>query len=248
MPACSPTKMTARPPEEIEFQRVGPIAQVRLNRPTKLNAITDRMERALLAVWGEIDADDDIRCVVLSGNGERAFCVGADISGEHGGTGIAFGGGLTGIGGPLIELRKPLVAVHGYCLGGGFELAMCADVIVAADDTVFGLPETSIGVIDHCGVVHRAVRRLPHSIAMGMILAGQRLSATEGARYGLVNGVVSTTGLLDEAKRWATRISECSPGATMAAKAAVLRGLEMSLPAALSSRYPQIDAFNTGAR
>lgn len=244
MPACSHTDMI----EEVEFRRVGPIAHVRLNRPAKLNAITDRMERALQAVWREVNADDDIRCVVLSGQGERAFCVGADMSGEHGMAGIAFGGGLTGVGGRLLELSKPLIAaIRGYCLGGGFELAMCADVIIAADDTVFGLPETTIGVIDHCGVVHRAVRRLPVSIAMGMILAGQRLSATEGAQYGLVNVVTSPAGLLEEAEQWASRIAQCPPGAILAAKAAAYCGLEMPLRDALSNRYPEIDAFNRRA-
>ncbi|MBV1689026.1 enoyl-CoA hydratase/isomerase family protein [Novosphingobium sp. G106] len=231
---------------DIEFSREGQIAQVRLNRPSKLNAITDQMEQALQEAWLEINRDDSIVCVILSGAGDRAFCVGADISGAHGETGVGFGGGLTGIGGPLLALNKPLIAaVQGYCLGGGFELAMCADIIVAADSAVFGLPETNIGVIDHCGVVHRAVRRLPVSIAMGMILAGERLSATDAVRHGLVNDLVPCSEMLEAASRWAERVASCSPGANRAAKAATYRGLEMSLPLALASRYPEIDAFNS---
>lgn len=234
------------PSDEIAFVREGPIAHVRINRPEKLNAITDRMERALRDVWSEIDNDDSIWCAILSGAGDRAFCVGADISGEHGNEkDIAFGGGLTGVGGPLITLGKPLIAaVHGYCLGGGFELAMCADMIIAADDAVFGLPETQIGVIAHCGVVHRAVRRLPTPIAMGMILGGERLLAVEAQRHGLVNEVVPRSELLPAATRWAHKVTSCSPAANRAAKAAAYRGLGMTLPAALSACYPEIDAFN----
>lgn len=232
--------------EAIEFSREGPIAHVRINRPDKLNAITDAMERALSEAWAAIDRDDSVSCTILSGGGDRAFCVGADIAGGHGNAiGIAFGGGLTGVGGPLFELRKPLIAaVHGYCLGGGFELAMCADIIIAADNAVFGLPETGIGVIAHCGVVHRAVRRLPVAIAMGMILAGQRLSAADAARHGLVNELVPYSELLETAFRWAHRVAACSPGANIAAKAAAYRGLEVSLPAALTRRYREIEAFN----
>lgn len=234
------------PDDDIVFYHEGPIAHVRINRPDKLNALTDRMERALHAAWTAINEDDSVSCAILSGAGDRAFCVGADMGGEHGNeTGIAFGGGLTGIGGPLIELGKPLIAaVQGYCLGGGFELAMCADIIIAADDTVFGLPETKNGIIGHCGVVHRAVRRLPMAIAMGMILAAERLPCQDAARYGLVNEVVPPSGLPDAALRWAQKVAACSPGANRAAKTAAYRGLEMSLPSALSRRYPEIDAFN----
>lgn len=248
MPACSHTSgpVFRMPCTDIEFSREGQIARVRLNRPRKLNAITDQMERALQEAWLEINRDDSVVCVILSGAGDRAFCVGADMSGAHGSeTGIAFGGGLTGIGGPLLSLNKPLIAaVHGYCLGGGFELAMCADMILAADDAVFGLPETGIGVIGHCGVVHRAVRRLPMPIAMAMILAGKRLTSSEADRFGLVNEVVSSSDLPEAALRWAHDVAACSAGANRAAKAAAHRGLEMPLPSALSTQYPEIDAFN----
>lgn len=229
--------------------REGPIVHVRINRPTKLNAVTDQMEQALQEAWLDINQDDAVVCVILSGVGERAFCVGADMSGGHDEPiGIGFGGGLTGIGGPLLQLNKPLIAaVHGYCLGGGFELAMCADIVIAADNTVFGLPETKIGVIGHCGVVHRAVRRLPMAIAMAMILAGERLSSSDAERYGLVNEIVSSTDLPEAALRWAHKVAACSAGANRAAKAAVYRGLEMPLASALSSRYPEIDAFNCAA-
>src|SRR5690554_1112565 len=113
---------------------------------------------------------------------------------------MAVGGGLTGIGGPLVKLKKPLIAaVQGYALGGGFELAMCADIIVAANTTQFGLPETKVGIIGECGVVHRAVRQLPYRIAMAMILTGERLGAEDAYRYGLVNEVVEAGQQLNAA-------------------------------------------------
>jgi crotonobetainyl-CoA hydratase len=220
---------------------------VRLNRPEKLNAINDEMDLALFETWKTVNEDESIWCCVISGAGERAFCVGADISGARAGqAGLAFGGGLTGVGGPQLALRKPLIAaVHGYCLGGGFELAMCADMIIASEDAIFGLPETSAGIIAHCGVVHRAVRRLPHSIAMGMILANARLSACDAERFGLANKIATKASLLSEAWQWASNVAACSPLANAAAKAAALRGLEGSLTSALTSNHPEIENYGS---
>ncbi|HEY1586093.1 MAG TPA: enoyl-CoA hydratase/isomerase family protein, partial [Polyangia bacterium] len=139
---------------DVELSRDGHVAHVRLNRPKSLNAITHEMDQVLFDAWRDIDADPDVWVAVLSAEGERAFCVGADVSGgAERKRRMALGGGITGIGGPLVTLRKPLVAaVHGYVLGGGFELAMCADIIVTADTAQFGLPETKVGIIGECGV------------------------------------------------------------------------------------------------
>src|SRR3546814_733585 len=127
-----------------------------------MNAITGEMDELLYAAWQRINAEADIWCAILSATGEKAFCIGADVSeGPERKTRMALAGGLTGIGGPLVTLKKPLIAaVQGFCVGGGFELAMCADVIVAAENAQFGLPETRHGIIGECGVVHRAVRQL----------------------------------------------------------------------------------------
>ena len=152
----------------------------------------------------------------------------------------ALGGGLTGIGGPLVKLRTPLIAaVHGYVLGGGFELAMCADIIVAADDTKFGLPETKAGIIGECGVMHRAIRQLPYRVAMAMILTGERLSAADALRFGLVNEVTTLEGLNDAATGWAERRA-ASPLAVQAAKEAVTSRTDMPLEVALATRFESI--------
>ena len=157
---------------DVEFTKDGNVAHVHLNRPKGLNAITGEMDNLLFDAWAAINDDPDIWCAILSAEGEKAFCIGADVSeGPERKTRMALAGGLTGIGGPLVTLKKPLIAaVQGFCVGGGLELAMCADIIVAADTAQFGLPETRHGIIGECGVVHRAIRQLPHHIAMAMIL------------------------------------------------------------------------------
>jgi enoyl-CoA hydratase/carnithine racemase len=229
----------------IGFVKDGTVARVTLDNPKALNAISPTMDDELLAAWREIDADPDIWVAVLDASHGKAFCAGADVSG---GTDrdrrMALGGGLTGVGGPRYVLRKPLVAaVHGYVIGGGFELAMCADVIVAADDAQFFIPEVKAGIIGESGILHRAVRRLPHHVAMGMILTGERLPAAKAEQYGLVNEVVPVAELRAAADRWAGRITAAAPLAVQAAKDAALRGLDMSLEQALGTRYELIEGY-----
>jgi enoyl-CoA hydratase/carnithine racemase len=230
---------------DVEFSREGHVAHVRLNRPKSLNAINGAMEAALAEAWAAINADPEIWVALLSGAGERAFCAGGDVSGEGGhAQRIAFGGGLTGVGGPQLKLKKPLVAaVHGYVLGGGFELAMCADIIVAASNAQFGLPETKVGIIGECGVVHRAIRQLPYRVAMAMILTGDRMPARDALAYGLVNEVVEPADLEGAAARWAAKIVAASPLAVQAAKDAALQGLGWPLDVALSMRYEPIERY-----
>lgn len=230
---------------DVHFSCEGHIAHVRLNRADAMNTITSEMDDLLSQAWRRINDDPDVWCAILSASGERAFCIGADVSGGRDDAGgMAFGGGLTGVGGPLVTLRKPLVAaVQGFCVGGGFELAMCADVIVAADNAQFGLPETKVGIIGECGVVHRAVRQLPHRVAMAMILTGERINAVAAERFGLVNEVVSPADLDTAAFKWATKINAASPLANQAAKAAANRRLGFPLEVALSTRFEEIESY-----
>ncbi len=230
---------------DIEITQDGHIAHVRLNRPKSLNAINEAMDQAMFEAWHRFNDDPDVWVVVLSAAGDRAFCVGADVSGgAERPSRMALGGGITGIGGPLVKLKKPMVAaVQGYVLGGGFELAMCADILIAADTAQFGLPETRVGIIGECGVIHRAIRQLPYHIAMAMILTGERVPAADLKGYGLLNAVVAPDQLMDTAYEWANKIAAASPLAVQAAKHAVLDRLGWPLEVALTSRFEPIEAY-----
>jgi enoyl-CoA hydratase/carnithine racemase len=232
--------------DELLYEVRDHVAYLTLNRPKALNSISHDLDVELAARWDEVDADPDIWAVVLKAAGDRAFCAGADISGGTGAhaSRLALGGGLTGIGGPLRVLKKPLIAaVHGYALGGGFELAMCADIIVAADNAQFGLPEVKAGIIGESGVMHRAIRQLPHHVALALILTGERMRAAEAERFGLVNEVVPFEDLEEATEKWAKKLTAASPLAQQAAKEAVLSRLGGPLEIALSTKYEPIEAY-----
>ncbi|MDB5972816.1 MAG: crotonase [Hydrocarboniphaga sp.] len=233
----------------VEFTCRKHVGEVVLNRPAALNAINDEMEALLAAAWEQIDGDPGIWVAVLRSQGTKAFCAGGDMrEPPQGHAGLSLGGGITGIGGRFRPLRKPLVcAVNGYALGLGFEIALCADILLASSDARFSLPETRNGVIGHCGVVHRAIRQLPHHIALALIIAGETLDAASAARFGLVNECVDVGGLPDAIDRWISKLLQCSPLVAQAAKAAATAGLGVSLPTALSQRYPSIDAYQSTA-
>lgn len=231
---------------DVQLERVGHILHVRLNRPKSLNAINGEMDDALFAAWQEINSDPEIWVGLLSAEGEKAFCVGADVRGGAGKSTrrMALGGGLTGVGGPLLHLKKPLIAaVQGYVLGGGFELAMCADVIVAASNTQFGIPETTAGIMGESGIMHRAIRQLPHRIALSMVLTGERLGAAEARQYGLINEVVEFSGLMQAANRWAEKLTAAAPLAAQAAKQALVQRAGWPLDIALATRFEPIEAY-----
>jgi crotonobetainyl-CoA hydratase len=229
---------------DVEFSVDGHVASVRLNRPKALNSVTPEMDAAMADAWAEINSNPQIRVAVLSAEGERAFCAGADVKVEQAGPRVAFGGGITGVGGPLVAVQKPLVAVvQGYCLGGGFEMVMCADVIVAADTTQFGMPEVKAGILGESGIMHRSIRQLPYRIAMAMILTGDRLAAADALKFGLVNEVVGYDELGDATANWTEKLLAASPLAQQAGKEAVLSRLAGPLEVALATKYEPIEAY-----
>jgi enoyl-CoA hydratase len=215
-------------------ERRDPVALVRLNRPEVLNALSDELMDELAEALGALDGDDGVRCIVLAGN-ERAFAAGADIGGLAGSTAIGrWRGRRMERWEAIRRVATPLVAaVSGHCLGGGCELAMACDLIVASESARFGQPETGLGVIPGAGGTQRLTRAVGKAIAMDVILTGRTLSAREAERHGLVARVVAREAWLDEALRVADAVAERAPVAQRLAKAAVLHAFDTSLEAGL---------------
>lgn len=218
----------------------GHLRIVTVNRPEVMNAINSEAAFELERVWDEFAERDDLWVGILTGAGDRAFSAGNDLKRQAAGT--RGGRPRTGFGGLAhrFDLHKPLIAaVNGVAMGGGFEMALACDIIVASENAVFALPEPRVGFMAGGGGVHRLPRMIPRKQAMGMILTGRRVSAQEGRELGFVNEVVETGGVLAAARRWAELILECSPMAVRAAKEAVYKGLdEISLEDAIRKVYP----------
>lgn len=215
-------------------EREEPIAVVLLNRPDVMNALNDEVMDELARVLGELDDDEAVGCLVLGGS-ERAFAAGADI-GEMAEADAMdmYDARRTDRWDALRKLRTPLVAaVSGYCLGGGCELAMACDLIVASESARFGQPETGLGIIPGAGGTQRLTRAVGKAKAMDVILSGRFLDAHEAERAGLVARVVAREAWLDEAKRVAREIASKGPVAQRLAKEAVNRAYESTLETGL---------------
>jgi len=213
------------------------IALIRLNRPEALNALNNSLMDELATALQAADNDPQIRCIILTGS-DKAFAAGADIS-EMAAKSFAdiFGRDLFGTSVETITtLRKPVIAaVAGYALGGGCELAMMCDIILAADNAKFGQPEINLGIIAGLGGTQRLTRAIGKSKAMEMHLTGRMMDAQEAERSGLVSRVVPQPELLAEARKLASKIAEKSSLAVMAAKEAVNRSYESTLTDGLLS-------------
>jgi enoyl-CoA hydratase len=220
----------------VEADRDGAVAVVLLNRPEQLNALSDELMDELVSTLEELDRDESVRAIVLGGN-DRAFAAGADI-GE-----LAQASAIDLYYQRRVErwdairgLWTPLVAaVSGYCLGGGCELALSCDLIVASETAQFGQPETGLGIIPGAGGTQRLTRAVGKAVAMDVILSGRRLNADEALQAGIVARVVAKEAWLEEAKRVARHIAEKGPVATRLAKESVDRAYETTLGAGLEA-------------
>jgi len=225
-------------------QDEGRLRIVTINRPEVMNALTMEASHELERVWNEFAARDDLWVGIVTGAGDRAFSAGNDLKAQA--AGKRGERPRTGFGGLAwrFDLHKPVIAaVNGVAMGGGFELALACDIIVAAENAVFALPEVRVGLIAAGGGVHRLPRMIPQKIAMDMLLTGRRVSAKEGKELGFVNEVVGVGEALAAARRKAEQILECSPMAVRATKEAVLRGMdETSLETAVRTVYPTTQA------
>jgi enoyl-CoA hydratase/carnithine racemase len=237
--------------EFVSVEKDGPITTVTLNRPEVMNALHSPAHFELDAIFNDFAADKDQWVAIVTGAGERAFSAGNDL--KHQAAGLRTAGPPTGFAGltSRFDLIKPVIAaVNGVAMGGGFEIALACDLIIASETAVFALPEPRVGLAALAGGLHRLPRQIGLKRAMGMILTARRVSAKEGYELGFVNEVVAPGELLAAAKRWAKTISELSPMSIRASKQTVMRGLdEPSLEAALKgqSAYPAVAAMYRSA-
>jgi len=216
--------------ENILLTKEIPIAIIQLNRPEVLNALNHESMRELTAVLGQLDSDESVNCIIITGN-EKAFAAGADIKEMAEADAIEM---LSrddfSLWDKIGKIKKPLIAaVSGFALGGGCELAMMCDLIVASETAKFGQPEIDIGVMPGAGGTQRLARTIGKHKAMEMVLTGEMIDAREAMRLGLVNSVVPIESYLEEAKKLAKNIASKPPVAVRLAKESVLKSFETSL-------------------
>ena len=207
------------------FAVSGFVATVTLARPDVLNAIDPATEAELQRIWSELEQRSDVRVIVLTGQGERAFCVGADMKNPSM-SGLEYWAAPRpgGFGGIALRdsLNVPVIArVNGFALGGGFEMVLGCDLVVACEEASFGLPEPLVGRLPLDGGMTLLQRQIPHRVAMGMLLTGQRIGAAKALDFGLINEVVPRAQLDAAVARWVGQILACAPLSVQAIKQVV---------------------------
>jgi dehydration protein DpgD len=230
----------------VDYEKKGHVAYITLNRPEVLNAMDLRTHEELAGIWDDFEADNRMRVGVLAGKGSRAFSVGQDLEelarrNEAGVKASSFGSkGLPGW--PRLTerfaLSKPVVAqVSGYAIGGGFELALACDIIVAADNATFALPEAKMGLIPGAGGVFRLPRQIPLKVAMGHLMTGRHMTAQRAYELGLVNEVVSLDQLQACVDGWVNDLLRCAPLSLRAIKEASAAAASLTLEAAFQTEF-----------
>jgi enoyl-CoA hydratase len=223
------------PEQYILVEHEEPIAIATINRPEKLNALNWALVAELADALEALDRDDAIRCIVLTGAGDRAFAAGADIGEMSDKTPMRMAAGGFESWERIRRIKKPIIAaVGGYALGGGDELAMHADIIIASEKAKFGQPEILIGVMPGAGGTQRLARTAGKFRAMEICLTGEQVSAQEMHAYGVVNRVVPDGQHVEEAKKLARSIAAKPPLAVRMIKEAILAAFEMPLEAGLA--------------
>src|SRR6202171_2523790 len=226
----------------LKYEKRNHIAYITFNRPERLNALHPPCHIEMDNVWDDFVADKQTWVAIVTGAGDKAFSAGNDLrwtaeNREQVTEGLRGKGGFAGIT-ARYDIHKPIIAaVNGFALGGGFEIALACDIIIAAESARFGLPEPRVGLMAAAGGVHRLPRHIPLKIAMGMMLTGKHITAQEAAKWGIVNEVVPLKDLISTAEKWAREIMECSPISIQASKQAAMDGLGLSMQDANAKRY-----------
>jgi crotonobetainyl-CoA hydratase len=229
-----------------KVERKGPITVVTLNRPEVYNALHTDAHNELHEVFNDFAADPSQWVAIVTGAGDKAFCAGNDLkwqaSGGKRGWNTSGFAGLT----HRFDNDKPIIAaVNGVAMGGGFEIALACDLIIASENATFALPEPKVGLAALAGGLHRLPRQIGMKRAMGMILTARHVSAKEGLELGFVNEVVPQGEALNAALRWAETICKVSPMSIRASKQAIEKGMTGSLEQALANQmnYPAVKAM-----
>ncbi len=219
--------------ELIEVEKKGRLTIITINRPEVMNAMSPPTSAEMSEALDEFSGDEDQWVCILTGAGDRAFSAGNDLKwqAEHGPAKVIqevmkIKGGQGGIC-RRYDCYKPIIAaVNGLALGGGFEVALSCDIIIAAEHAEFGFPEPRVGTIAVENGIYRLTRRIPYHAAMGILLASKRITAQQALRYGLVNEVVPLNDLMPTAESWAAEIMKGAPLSIQATKEAAVRGYD----------------------
>lgn len=230
-------------PEYCSVEKEGRLTIVTIERPDVMNALHPPANAELGKVFDEFAADPEQWVAIITGAGDRAFSAGNDLKYQASG-GDMSGRPATGFAGLTSRFDNPkpvIAAVNGIAMGGGFEIALACDLIIAAENAIFALPEPRVGLAALAGGIHRLPREIGMKQAMSMLLTGRRVPAQEGKELGFVNDVVPEGKALESAKAWAAQILECAPLSIRASKQAALQGMDApSLAEAIKGQYEQI--------
>jgi len=235
--------------EYIKVEKKNRIAYVTINRPERLNALHVHAHHEMYRAFCDFRDDPEIWVAILTGAGDRAFCAGNDLKFSATGGDQGLSGPLGGFGGITREFEcwKPIIgAINGYALGGGLELALACDILVASETARFGVPEPHVG--RECDTaLRRLPRQIPFKLAMGLIMTGKLIDAQEAYRIGLVNEVVPLNELMNCAEHWAAEILKGAPLSIRCSKQAATLSMDIPLPQALTTAYPLVTQFrNSG--
>lgn len=233
-------------PQYSKVERKGPVTIVTLSRPEVYNALHSDAHHELHEVFNDFSNDPEQWVAIVTGAGDKAFCAGNDLKwqaagGKRGWNASGFGG-LTS----RFDCDKPIIAaVNGVAMGGGFEIALACDLIIASENATFALPEPRVGLAALAGGLHRLPRQIGLKRAMGMILTARHVSAKEGLELGFVNEVVPAGDALKAAEKWAETICKNSPMSIRASKQTIQKGLATSLEQAIAEQfdYPAVKAM-----
>jgi enoyl-CoA hydratase/carnithine racemase len=229
-------------PEFCSVEREGPLTLVTINRPEVMNSLHPPANDELGQVFDDFAADPEQWVAIITGAGDRAFSAGNDLKYQaSGGKMWSAKAGFGGLTSRFDNVKPVIAAVNGVAMGGGFEIALACDLIIASERALFALPEPRVGLAALAGGVHRLPRQIGMKRAMGMMLTGRRVPGAEAVELGIANEVVPADQLMKTARAWAAQILECSPLSIRATKAAAMRGLaHASLEEAMGAQYAEI--------